>query len=210
MNTSDQTDKIFPAIVKAQAEMPAVRKSATNPFFKCKYAPLDSVVKAAAPILKDNGLAVVQGGRETGNGKVIITTRIIHTSGQWIESELEMTPEKNTPQGVGACLTYASRYGYRMLGVVTDEDDDGNSVSQKEPLKEPEEKAPEAQPDERSSAGDRDKFLKAIEETSALKHLENWYKKHRNEVMALMEGHKDEVIRAVEAKKNDFKLSEGE
>lgn len=210
METSDQTEKLFKAIVEAQAEMPTVTKSATNPFFKCKYATLDSVVNAAKPVLATHGLAVVQGGRETGTGKVIITTRIIHTSGQWIESELEMAPDKNTPQGVGACLTYASRYGYRMLGVVTDEDDDGNAASQqseaKAALKEPQEKTDEAA---KSSAEDRDKFLKAIKEITALPRLKSWYEKHKDKINALMPGHKDEVLRAKDAKKDSFTKGEG-
>ena len=131
MRTSEQVDKISAAIVAAQGEMPAVPKTAINPHFRNKYAPLDAIVKATAPILAKHGLGVVQGGEDAPfvDGHVSVTTRIIHASGQWIESSLRMKPAKDDPQGVGACVTYGSRYGYRMLGVITDEDDDGNAAS---------------------------------------------------------------------------------
>lgn len=129
MRTSEQIQEICAAIVAAQAEMPAVPKTATNPHFRNKYAPLDAIVKATAPVLAKHGLAVIQGGNGGAEGRVCITTRIVHTSGQFIESDLWMRPGKDDPQGVGACVTYGSRYGYRMLGVITDEDDDGNAAS---------------------------------------------------------------------------------
>ena len=132
MRTSEQVDKISAAIVAAQGEMPAVPKTAINPHFRKKYAPLDAIVKATAPVLAKHGLGVVQGGTFWNDlGRVVITTRIIHATGQWIESDLAMKPAKDDPQGVGACVTYGSRYGYRMLGVITDEDDDGNAASGK-------------------------------------------------------------------------------
>ena len=133
MRTSDAIDKLSAALVAAQAEMPSVGKTATNPHFRNKYAPLDAIVKATMPVLAKHGLAVVQGGTGGEEGRVCITTRIIHTSGQWIESDLSMKPQRDDPQGVGACVTYGSRYGYRMLGVITDDDDDGNAASGKGP-----------------------------------------------------------------------------
>ena len=128
MNTSEQVDKISAAIVAAQAEIPPVPKTATNPHFRSKYAPLDAVVKACAPVLHKHGLAVLQGGAPCEDGRTRFTTRIIHTSGQWIESSLDMRPSRDDAQGVGAVVTYGSRYGYRMLGVVTDDDTDGNAA----------------------------------------------------------------------------------
>ena len=41
-----------------------------------------------------------------------------------------MTPEKNTPQGIGSCITYSRRYGLSsIIGIVSDADDDGNEAS---------------------------------------------------------------------------------
>ena len=132
MRQSDTIEALAKALVAAQGELEPVPKTAVNPHFRSRFAPLDAIVKATQPVLAKHGLSVLQGGAvqsDTQPEYVTITTRIMHESGEWIESDLTMRPSKNDPQGVGSCLTYASRYGYRMVGVVTDEDDDGNSVS---------------------------------------------------------------------------------
>jgi hypothetical protein len=42
-----------------------------------------------------------------------------------------MTPTKHDPQGMRSATTYARRYGLSaILGIVTDDDDDGNASSQ--------------------------------------------------------------------------------
>jgi hypothetical protein len=137
MITSEQTSEIFAALTEAQGEMPTVYKGATNPHFKSKYASLEEVSKAAQPILAKHGLGIVVGCEQAADPTVAVAIRVIHKSGQWIESIQYMKPRANTPQDVGSCITYASRYGYRMVGVVTDEDDDGNSVSVEKPKAKP-------------------------------------------------------------------------
>jgi len=180
MKTSEQIDKIAAALVAAQAEMPNVAKTATNPHFKSRYATLDAIVSAARPVLKRHGLAVIQGGSRSENDKLIITTRILHTSGQWIESDLEMTPDKQTPQGIGSALTYARRYGYSMLAIATDDDDDGNGASGKS-------KKPESKPSPKPNPADdtRDKVLKIVNSYSVnvamvdnIPHTRNYVNKH--------------------------------
>ena len=130
MRTSDDLTEIAPALVAAQGEFEAVEKSANNPFFKSKYADLPSIVKAATPILHKNGLAVTSFvGFE--DGQDVLTTRIIHSSGQWMEDTMRLFLVKHDPQGQGSALTYARRYSYSaVLGIVTEVDDDGNAASQ--------------------------------------------------------------------------------
>jgi len=146
MRTSEQTKELFSAIIAAQAEMPVISKDSDNPFFSSKYASLPDIVRITQPILKKHDLAVVQGGGQTGDdglhnepkkdGKerfwsvsVTVNTRIIHKTGQWIEDSQVMWIEAPNPQKCGAALSYGRRYGYSMLGVVADEDDDGNKAS---------------------------------------------------------------------------------
>ena len=66
-----------------------------------------------------------------------------------LTSEYLLNPIKNDPQGFGSALTYARRYSLSALvGIVTEEDDDGVAASKEEaPAKT--EKAPQA-----SSNGD--------------------------------------------------------
>jgi len=135
MERSIEIDKLAFALVKAQAEFSAVPKDSNNPFFKSKYAALPDVVKHTAPVLAKHGLAVSQFISSFDT----LTTYLLHESGQFIahEMKLHLVPDKNdviTPQAQGAAVTYARRYSYMAaLGVVADDDDDGNSASQSSP-----------------------------------------------------------------------------
>ena len=51
---------IATALLKAQTEMSNPKKEATNPFFKSKYADLNSVREAVMPVLNANGIVVLQ------------------------------------------------------------------------------------------------------------------------------------------------------
>lgn len=133
--TSEQIDLLAQALVAAQGEFESVAKTATNPFFKSKYADLPAVVSAAAPILKSHGLAITQllGFIPEVNVDTL-TTRLIHESGQWIESTMRLYLTKSDAQGQGSATTYARRYSYMaILGLVADEDDDGNKASGQTP-----------------------------------------------------------------------------
>lgn len=142
MNCSPELGEIGQALAKAQAEIVAARKDATNPFFKSKYATLDSVWNACRTPLTKNGLSIVQVPMTDENGMVLIT-RLLHSSGQWIESQMAVIPAKGDIQSLGSTLTYIRRYSLSaMVGVTPDEDDDGNAGSETAPQK----KEPKQQP----------------------------------------------------------------
>lgn len=118
------------ALVAAQAEFSAVPKTAENPFFHSKYADLASVVKSAQPILAKHGLAVSQHPTVV-DGEPALTTYLLHSSGQSLVSTMRLCAAKHDPQGQGAAITYARRFAYQaVLGLVADEDDDGNKATQ--------------------------------------------------------------------------------
>ena len=64
--------------------------------------------------------------------KFVLITTLIHTSGQWISGEYWLNPAKpNDPQALGSATTYARRYALSALvGVCSEEDDDGNAATQ--------------------------------------------------------------------------------
>jgi len=133
VRSSESLDALAAALCAAQGEFEAVAKSADNPFFRSKYAALPDVVKTATPILKANGLAVSQliGHDEGGD---TLTTCLMHSSGQFIADTMRMRPVKQDPQAQGSAVTYGRRYGYMaILGLVADEDDDGNAASAAKP-----------------------------------------------------------------------------
>jgi hypothetical protein len=136
MKQSESIDKIIPAFIAFQSDMPSVPKDGNNPHFKSKYATLGAITEATRPHLAKHGLGFMQwmANRE---GLQLIVTRIMHTSGQWMEDEgYILNPTKNDPQGMGSAVTYARRYTLgASLGIITEDDDDGNRASEPAPVK---------------------------------------------------------------------------
>lgn len=130
MKTSDSIAALAPALLKAQREIKDVVKDGLNPHFKSKYATLDSVIGVCKEALNANGIVFLQGGEETNGETLSLVTRLLHESGEWIESTLAMKPVKPDPQGIGSCITYARRYALAAIcGVTSEDDDDGNAAS---------------------------------------------------------------------------------
>lgn len=126
---AEELDQLASALVKAQAEMPVVAKDSTNPFFKSKYADLASIVRTATPIISKHGLSISQFVSHH-EGHSTLKTYLLHTSGQHLVEEMPLLLPKEDPQGQGSAITYARRYSYSsVLGLVTDEDDDGQAAS---------------------------------------------------------------------------------
>jgi len=131
MKTSDTITKISSALVKAQGELNAVHKDGNNPHFRSKYATLQNIVESTRDTLRKHGLAVVQTFGETDGTYINLVTTLLHESGEYISGTFTMRPSKADPQGLGSATTYARRYALSaVLGIVTDEDDDGNASSQ--------------------------------------------------------------------------------
>lgn len=133
MQSSPEIDKLAAALVKAAAEFPAVVKDSTNPAFHSRYASFGAIVDAVRPVLTKHGLMFIQSGGQADDAGAETLTRLIHESGQWIETVVRMPIGKSNPQGAGSALTYGKRYGLSAaLGIVADDDDDGNAASKPE------------------------------------------------------------------------------
>lgn len=124
--TSD-LGKIYGALAKAQAEMKVAGLNAENPYFKSRYADLQSIVEASRPALTKNELGVLQEILTNPDGQTVLHTVLTHSSGQYIESRMRITPPKNDIQTISSYITYLKRICYAsLIGVVTgEEDDDG-------------------------------------------------------------------------------------
>lgn len=122
-------ENIGKALVALQGELTPVGKSASNPFFKSKYAPLDEVMATIQPLLAKHKLMVAQ-LMDNIDGQPALTTIVIHESGESLKATSPLLLTKNDPQAHGSAVTYARRYGIMSaLGIVADEDDDGNRAS---------------------------------------------------------------------------------
>lgn len=130
MNHSESINELATALCKAQASFKTINKTSENPFFHSKYANLASIIGESKDILSKNGLTVSQLPCGGGDGTVGLTTILMHTSGQYISSNLVLRPKDDTPQGICGCITYARRYSMSAILGLAEDDDDGNAVSQ--------------------------------------------------------------------------------
>jgi hypothetical protein len=128
MKTSESQANIAGALVDALSEMTGAAKDSKNPHFKNSYASLESVIDAARPVLAAHGLAFMQGLGEYVNGAMTVSTRIIHKSGEWIESDFQMPVAKADPQGTASASTYARRYALMSILGLPAVDDDGEAA----------------------------------------------------------------------------------
>ena len=121
---------LFKDFIEFQKEFKGMTPDATNPFFKSAYITLDGILETVRPILSKHGLCVLQ--EATGDGEYIfVKTKLAHVSGEILETDiLRMKPQKNDPQSMGSCITYAKRYQLAaLLGICESVDDDGNKAT---------------------------------------------------------------------------------
>jgi hypothetical protein len=129
MRTSESIDKLASALLKAQQAIRFAAKDSKNPHFKNSYADLESVIDAIKAPLNDNGIVFLQSPSPSDDGKLHLTTRLMHESGQWMEDTAVAPLPKQDPQGFGSTLTYLRRYSLSAVTGLYQADDDGNAGS---------------------------------------------------------------------------------
>ena len=156
---SQEITKLAKALLDVQRVLQPAVKDALNPFAKNRYASLNSIMDVCREPLLDNGIWLCQYpvpvgnggsyGRADGNGdtrsayaeqqgyppqshSLGLVTKLTHAeSGQWQASLAVVPLSKADPQGMGSAITYARRYALSaMLGIVTEDDFDGENNSQ--------------------------------------------------------------------------------
>jgi hypothetical protein len=126
--------ELFLSVSNFQMECPKISKDSNNPFFsdakrKVNYASLPHILSIITPILKKNGLLIVQ---PVVNNCVV--TKLIHIeTGQILESVYDIVCKDSTnAQQIGSGVSYARRYSLTSilnLNIDDESDDDGNSAS---------------------------------------------------------------------------------
>lgn len=129
IRTSDNIADFAAALAKAQAELENVGKDATNPAYRSRYATLAGVLSEVRPKLAKHGISILQAPVNGDGTSIGIVTRLMHSSGQWIEGEFYVSPTKADAQGAGSAITYARRYCLMAVaGVGPADDDDGEAA----------------------------------------------------------------------------------
>ena len=134
MKTSESIKEFATAFGLAQAEMGGVVKNKQNGGFKgadgkaSLYADLAAVIEVVKQPFCNHGLCFMQFPISNTDGMGVVT-RIMHTSGEWIESEFTMPLGKVTVHGSGSNFSYARRYALSSACGIPQTDDDGNAAS---------------------------------------------------------------------------------
>ena len=129
----EQTNPYFD-LIGALAKMENVGANRLNPAFKARYVSLDALLDAVKPVLKEHNLALVQ-VLETEEGKVGVSTSLLHTSGHLFAfGKLMVKADGLTAQQVGGAITYIRRQSIQTAcGISVDLDDDGHQASAPKP-----------------------------------------------------------------------------
>lgn len=107
-----------------QGEMPDIHKEAQA--YNYKYADLPSIMKAIKPILQKWGFAVTHNVEyHEPSSFWVMATILIHPKGT-MKGIVPLYVKSSDMQGMGSAISYAKRYGLcSLLGIVADDDDDG-------------------------------------------------------------------------------------
>lgn len=153
MLRTDNIGEIAAALSKANLEIRNAELDRVNPHFKNRYATLGSIINAIRVPLAKNGIAPVQ-TVSMENGMVTVTTALIHSSGQLVEdTAMFPLPDKATVQQMGSAITYLRRYALAaIVGIVGDEDDDGEGDRRERTERRPEPRRETFRPSEAQGA----------------------------------------------------------
>ena len=133
------------AMARAQAEMPTVKKSKENTHTKSTYADLSDIEEQAMPVAHKYGFSTSftpAGTDERGN--LLVDWCLMHEDGHTREGQAgfpldgagaQGKANKTGIQAMGSTMTYARRYLLcNLFNIATDDDTDGNSFGQQEPV----------------------------------------------------------------------------
>jgi len=128
MKHSENIAEIAAALAKAQGVMAKAKRSGVNDHFRSRYPMLDDLLEVARDALSGVSIAFVQSaGTDPGAGLARVSTMLLHSSGQWMQSTVEYPVEGNV-QSLGSTFTYLRRQSLSsLLGISCDVDDDGEA-----------------------------------------------------------------------------------
>lgn len=127
---SPEITELSKALIEVQKNLQPAVKDAENPFVKSKYATLNSVMDTCRSALLNQGILLTQYPVPVEGENLGLVTKLVHAkSGQFQASLAAIPLSKPDPQAMGSAFTYGRRYALSaMLGIVAEEDDDGNAA----------------------------------------------------------------------------------
>lgn len=134
------TMSIYESLCKFQSQLTTVEKNRQG--YNFKYADLTDIWDMMREPLANNGFSIVQLVQSEDNATYIIT-KLIHVSGECIESKTLMNFSAKKFQDVGTAITYYRRYALSaMIGIVSDDDVDAKQHEGDKDVYEPQKPLP--------------------------------------------------------------------
>lgn len=203
IETSNETAKLDAALAKAQGEIEAASKDKINPAFRSKYADLTAVWAAIRPALSKYGISVTQWPIHSEDDRLHMVTRLA-CSGEWIRGHFSIPVTKKDAHGYGSATTYAKRFSLAAcIGVVADEDDDGNGASNKSDTEAPKPAKYEKSAIVRSAYEALELGLNRIADVGTMDDLSTFWLDNQKTIKALPADWLEEIT----AKKDDIKAT---
>ena len=117
--------ELYKKLAKVRDYNTRITKSKDNPFFKSKYADLNSVIEVTDEILEEVGLIYLDFIRDNK----LISAIIDPDTGKEIVSETPLLLVKQDMQQLGGAITYARRFARMAMFGLQAVDDDGSAAS---------------------------------------------------------------------------------
>lgn len=137
ITSSNSISALAAKLTKAQAAFKPVTKSGENLYDRYKYALLEDYVSSAREVLAAHGLSIAtsvldvqtiesrttKGGTTEHAVRVKIALRLLHESGEWIETASWGEGQDRADKAVYKAITGARKYGLAaLLGLATTDD----------------------------------------------------------------------------------------
>jgi hypothetical protein len=127
INKSSGIELISTALAKAQASYKPIIDLKENTYTEIAYASMQQIIDATRDALTENGLAVVQVIFDYPEDACqMLHTQLIHTSGQFFESQMMVKPNGNDPAAITSYINWLKRTAYSAIVccAIPKEDDD--------------------------------------------------------------------------------------
>lgn len=129
---SDQVNDIAAALSRAQGEYLPLFFNKTNPYERWEFNDLEAIIAAARPALTKYEISFIQQPCVEESGATILYTRLIHSSGQWLECTARVIPPQNNQHEFDSILAAQKRAAaYSILGLAAKNDrtDDDSEIA---------------------------------------------------------------------------------
>ena len=130
MTEKKEKDTIYTALANLHNQLKNPKKTKTvtvkhkdsNSQHQFKYAPLDAIMEYLRPLLRENGLFIIQYVKGVGTEREMVT-KVVHVTGEFLESSIPFPAVPSSIKDYGSMLTYTKRYGLCTGLFISAEDD---------------------------------------------------------------------------------------